>query len=104
MQLPISSTTPDDVFYILKAVISRTLSMGSMNGFTHMMAQFREIIEKDYGLVLKKKLDDVYRNAAPGQGGARGEKVDRENRISFIVSPYLRQRRTRRVETLLRRF
>jgi len=42
-------------------------------------------MEQDYIGIIKKKLEDVYRNAGVS-GPARGEKVDRDNRVAFIVS------------------
>ncbi|TFK72569.1 COG4-domain-containing protein [Pluteus cervinus] len=83
-QYPLASTTPDDVFYILKAVFSRLISMGSHNAMSAMVAQLREIMERDFARVIKKKLDDVYRNSNPNQG-LRGDKADRENRATFIM-------------------
>ncbi|KAF8652758.1 hypothetical protein AX16_004254 [Volvariella volvacea WC 439] len=83
-QYPVASTTPDDVFYILKSVVMRLLSMGSLMGVERMMTQLRDIVDKDYTGVIKRKLDDVYRAAGPNQG-SRGEKTDRENRVAFIT-------------------
>ena len=40
----------------------------------------REVIDRDYAGVIKKKLDDVYRTY--GTGAAKGEK---ESRQAFIV-------------------
>ena len=82
-QTPIITTAPDDVFYILKSVISRTLSTGSVLMAQRMLEQLREVVEKDYIGIIKKKLDDVYRAANPNM---RADKVERENRMSFIVS------------------
>lgn len=39
------------------------------------------MIESDYASTIRRKMDDVYRNAGVG----RGEKVERENRATFIV-------------------
>lgn len=82
-QTPIITTTPDDVFYILKSVMSRTLSIGSVLVTQRMLEQLREVVEKDYIGIVKRKLDDVYRAAAPNM---RADKVERESRMSFIVS------------------
>lgn len=54
------------------------------------MSEFLQgIMDKDYGSIIKKKLDDVYRTGGvSGTGGVRGEKVERELKQSFIVSVY----------------
>nr|GAT61280.1 predicted protein [Mycena chlorophos] len=84
-QLPVTTTTPDDVFYILKIVVMRVLTTGSLNTVDRMFQQLREIMEKDYIGVIKKKLDDVYRTNAPTGATARGERQERENRTAFII-------------------
>lgn len=89
-QTPVITTTPDDVFYILKLVLSRLLSTGSVSVVQRGLEQLREIVEKDYIGIIKKKLDDVYRNAVAPGSNVRADKVERENRISFIVSSSLR--------------
>ncbi len=78
------TTTPDDVFYILKIVLLRLISTGSYTAVERTLQQLREVMERDYSGVIKKKLDDVYR-AAGTSGQSRGEKVEKENRLTFIV-------------------
>lgn len=85
-QSPAITTTPDDVFYILKIVISRLLSTGSATGVEQTFEQLRDVMERDYIGIIKKKLDDVYRSTGTSGPAARGERVDRENRVAFIVS------------------
>jgi len=84
-QAPVTTTTPDDVFYILKIVLSRVLSTGSMKTVEQMFEQLRDIMDKDYVGVIKKKLDDVYRTSSSSGPNARGEKAERENRAAFII-------------------
>ncbi|KAJ7940910.1 COG4 transport protein-domain-containing protein [Mycena leptocephala] len=84
-QAPVTTTTPDDVFYILKIVLSRVLSTGSVKTVEQMFEQLRDIMDRDYVGVIKKKLDDVYRTAGSSGPNARGEKVERENRATFII-------------------
>lgn len=81
-----TTTTPDDVFYILKVVLLRLSSTGSLNAVERMTEQLRDILEKDYAVVLKKKMDEVYRSAGTTGQLVRGEKADRENRLAFAVS------------------
>jgi hypothetical protein len=84
-QSPATTTTPDDVFYILKLVISRLISTGSLTGLERTLEQLREVMERDYIGVIKKRLDDVYRPAGTSGTNVRGDKIERENRAAFIV-------------------
>lgn len=86
MQFPITTTTPDDVFYILKSVITRLLSTGCSYGLQRTMQQLREIVDRDYIGVIKGKLDEVYKNAGTVASNTRPDRAERENRITFIVS------------------
>ncbi|KAF5324851.1 hypothetical protein D9611_004444 [Ephemerocybe angulata] len=81
---PITTTAPDDVFYILKSVVSRLLTTGSVNCTTKMIEQLRDIIDRDYIAVYKRKLDDVYKNPQLNSG-PRSDKGERESRIAFIT-------------------
>ncbi|TFK93127.1 COG4-domain-containing protein [Polyporus arcularius HHB13444] len=83
-QLPVSTTTPDDAFYILKTVLSRMLTTASVATVERTSERLRDVMDKDYARVIKHKLDNVYRGGAAGPG-ARGEKAERENRQSFII-------------------
>jgi conserved oligomeric Golgi complex subunit 4 len=86
MSSPVTTTAPDDAFYILKAVLSRLLTTGSVTCVRLTMEQYKDIMDKDYIGVYRKKLDEVYRNPM-GPGGQRSDKLERENRVAFIVSP-----------------
>ncbi|KAJ7349436.1 COG4 transport protein-domain-containing protein [Mycena albidolilacea] len=87
-QAPVTTTTPDDVFYILKIVLSRVLSTGSLKTVEQMFEQLRDIMDKDYVGVIKKKLDDVYKSSSSSGPNARGEKAERENRAAFIARSF----------------
>lgn len=89
------TTTPDDVFYILKIVLSRLLSTGSVNTVERTLDLLRDVMDRDYSGVIKKKLDDVYRTAGPSGPNSRGEKAERENRVAFIVGRILSDTSTR---------
>ncbi|KAF7338520.1 hypothetical protein MVEN_02078100 [Mycena venus] len=67
-QAPVTTTTPDDVFYILKIVLSPSL----VDGLPESCGE-------------NKKLDDVYRTSGSSGPNARGEKAERENRSAFII-------------------
>jgi len=83
------TTTPDDVFYFLKVVLTRMLSTGSTMAVEKTSEFLQGIMDKDYASIIKKKLDDVYRTGGvSGAGGVRGEKAERELRQSFIVGVY----------------
>ncbi|KAG7092221.1 hypothetical protein E1B28_008588 [Marasmius oreades] len=82
-QAVVITTTPDDVFYVLKVVIARLYSTGSLTTVQRLMQKLREVLEEDYINVLKKKLQDVYRNAPVGQ--STNQKSERENRHAYIV-------------------
>jgi hypothetical protein len=81
MSSPSTTTTPDDAFYIFKVVLSRLLSTGSRAVVERTVGALRSVIESDYAGTIRRKMDDVYRNAGVG----RGEKVERESRAGFIV-------------------
>ncbi|EIM90524.1 COG4-domain-containing protein [Stereum hirsutum FP-91666 SS1] len=78
---PATTTTPDDAFYILKVVLTRLISTGSPRALERTSVLLRDVIERDYAGVIKRKMDDVYRTA----GAMRGEKAERESRLSFIT-------------------
>lgn len=56
-----------------------------MTGLERTLEQLREVMERDYIGIIKKRLDDVYRTSSPPGTNVRGDKVERENRIAFIV-------------------
>jgi len=80
-QLPATTTTPDDAFYILKIVLSRLLSTGNVKAVEEVSELLREVMDRDYAGIIKKKLDDVYRTGGSGPS-AKGEK---ESRQAFII-------------------
>jgi hypothetical protein len=52
-----------------------------------MTEQLKDVIDRDFIAVYKKKLDDVYKNPVGGPG-PRLDKGERESRIAFIVSSF----------------
>jgi len=85
LQVPITTTAPDDVFYIIKSVTLRLATTGSSLGVDQTLAQLREVLERDYIGVIKRKMEDVYRNSGPTSSSARPDRVEKENRVAFIV-------------------
>ncbi|KZV88864.1 COG4-domain-containing protein [Exidia glandulosa HHB12029] len=79
---PTTTTLPDDVFYVLKLALVRLLTTGSLDTATRVTSTLREILQRDFVSVLKRKMDDLYR---PGVAGARSEKGERDARTAFIV-------------------
>jgi hypothetical protein len=53
-----------------------------------MFEQLRDIMDKDYVGVIKKKLDDVYKSSSSSGPNARGEKAERENHAAFIARSF----------------
>jgi conserved oligomeric Golgi complex subunit 4 len=82
--MPATTTAPDDVFFVLKVVVQRTLSTGAVHSIARTCELLREVMDYDYSLVIKRKLDDVYRTTVPSTG-SRAEKTERELRAAFIV-------------------
>jgi len=84
LQSQVTTTTPDDVFYILKSVATRLLTTGSLGGTGQTLQQLRDIIDREYIGVLKRKLDDVYKASGP-PSTTRPDRVERDNRTSFLT-------------------
>jgi len=49
------------------------------------MQQLREVFDREYVGVIKRKMEDVYKNSGPITSNTRPDKVERENRAAFIV-------------------
>jgi conserved oligomeric Golgi complex subunit 4 len=82
---PATTTTPDDVFYILKLVATRILSTGSLICVEKTFEQVQDVLERDYIGKMKKKLDDAFRASSSGPL-AKGDRADKDNRVALIVS------------------
>jgi hypothetical protein len=84
---PHLSSVLDDTFYLLKQVLSRSLSCGSVKTLRSIRVKIGEIVESDYAGILRRKMEGVY--AGAGTGGDKGlerEKRERDMRGAFIVS------------------
>ncbi|KAL1755392.1 COG4 transport protein-domain-containing protein [Schizophyllum commune] len=86
-QSPPITTTPDDVFYVLKVVLTRLLASGSLPHVERTLGHLREIMERDFAGIIKRKMDDVYRGT--GGSGDRplraSDKAEHDSRTSFII-------------------
>lgn len=60
---PYLSSILDDTFYLVKIVLTRALSCGSLDTLARMRARVVSVLERDYMDVLSRKLEAVY---APG--------------------------------------
>ncbi|KZO95834.1 COG4-domain-containing protein [Calocera viscosa TUFC12733] len=79
------TTTPDDSFYILRLVLHRLVSCSSIPTLDRMCKLVEELMERDYGGVLRRKLEDVYRGVQSMPAGKEKERVERESRTNFII-------------------
>lgn len=68
--------------------MTRILSTGSTAIVDHMISSLRDLIDREYAQVLKRKLDDVYKMNGQGSNATKAEKAERDNRQTFIVSRY----------------
>ncbi|KAI5124011.1 hypothetical protein M0805_003843 [Coniferiporia weirii] len=84
-QVPPATTVPDLVFYILKSVLTRLLSMGSVRAVKGIIERICDVMENEFMRGITHKLDSVYRNAGNIINAGRGEKSEKEIRLSFIV-------------------
>ncbi|KDR81347.1 hypothetical protein GALMADRAFT_239193 [Galerina marginata CBS 339.88] len=84
-QSPVITTAPDDVFYILKSITTRLLSTGSFSAIERTLHLLREVVDRDYTGIIKRKLDDVYKSQGPMTSNVRPDRIERENRVSFII-------------------
>ena len=77
---------PDLVFYLLKAVLLRSLTTGSSKVVSDLVPRIQEALESDYTGVLKWKISEIYRTSGAVSTIAQTEKAERERRLSFVVS------------------
>ncbi|WVQ62081.1 uncharacterized protein L199_000216 [Kwoniella botswanensis] len=83
---PHLSSILDDTFYLLKLVLGRLLSCGSMATLRSMRQKLAEVIERDYTGVIRKKMDAVYVGQASAQDrGLEKDKRERDQRSAFII-------------------
>lgn len=82
---PHLSSILDDTFYLLKLVLSRLLSCGSLSTLKNMRRKIAEVIEKDYTDVIRRKMDNVHSLAGGGDRTER-ERREKDQREAFSVS------------------
>ncbi|KIY32884.1 hypothetical protein I305_04637 [Cryptococcus gattii E566] len=81
---PHLSSILDDTFYLLKLILSRLLSCGSLSTLKNMRRKIAEVVEKDYTDVIRRKMDNVYSLAGGGDRAER-EKREKDQREAFGI-------------------
>ena len=66
------------------------MSTSSLPTVERTAVQIKNVISKDFAGVIKKRLDDVYKNAGASTTGPQREKLDKEHKATFIVSIWVR--------------
>lgn len=83
---PYLSSILDDTFYLVKIVLTRALSCGSLDTLARMRARVASVLERDYVDVLSRKMEAVY---AAGQGvsydRAEKERREKDQRTAIII-------------------
>jgi conserved oligomeric Golgi complex subunit 4 len=90
---PPQNTTPDDVFYIFKVILSRAISTGSLDAVQATATAASAILERDFAGVIRSKLDDVHTSKANPAGLPKGDKAEKDNRTTFMVDFFSRRLR-----------
>lgn len=91
---PHLSSILDDTFYLLKLVVNRLLSIGSIATIKSMRQNIESVMERDYLGIIKKKMDGVYTSVGNLDRGER-ERRERDQKSAFIVCLPLTPRRNK---------
>ena len=76
-----TTTTPDDVLYVLKVIMKRLLSLGSISAAKHTLEVLREAMDHKYLGLMKKRIDESIGNL----NTSRPDRSERGSRLSLIV-------------------
>jgi len=95
---PHLSSILDDTFYLLKLVINRLLSIGSIATIKSMRQNIESVMERDYLGIIRKKMDGVYTSVGNLDRGER-ERRERDQKSAFIVCFLLNPRRNEKLTT-----
>ncbi|ORX36086.1 COG4 transport protein-domain-containing protein [Kockovaella imperatae] len=84
---PCVSSVLDDTFYLLKVVLNRLLSCGSLSTLHSMRDKIATVIEHDYAYIIRHKMEAVYAGAASSiqERGAEKDKRDKDQRLAFVI-------------------
>lgn len=81
---PYLSSSLDDTFFILKKVLQRLIATSSCSTHKRMCNEIKSIMEKDFGDILKRRMDNVWTSITSIAQSAR-QKEEAQARQSFIV-------------------
>ncbi|BEI80430.1 hypothetical protein CcaverHIS002_0109590 [Cutaneotrichosporon cavernicola] len=92
LDLPDTSTKPhlssilDDTFYLIKVVLNRVLSSGSLSALHALREHISTVLEKDYASILSKKMERVYAQPVTYDRAEKAirEKDQKETYIIFL--------------------
>lgn len=82
---PHMSSILDDTFYLLKLVVNRCLSIGSIATLKSMRLKIVDVVERDYLNVIRRKMEGVYA-VVGGQDRSERERREKDQKAAFIVS------------------
>lgn len=82
---PHLSSILDDTFYLIKVVLTRVLSSGSLSALKTMREKISTVLEKDYAAVLSKKMERVYAAQPATYDRAEKERREKDQKESYIV-------------------
>lgn len=85
---PHLSSILDDTFYLIKVVLQRVLSSGSLTALRSMRQKVVTVLEKDYASVLSKKMESVYSTSGVFDRADK-ERREKDQKEAYIVSPLL---------------
>jgi hypothetical protein len=80
---PVVSSLVDDTFYLIKLVLNRILSCGSLATLRSMRQKLGEVIERDFNGIIQRKMEGVYAGQAVSE---REKEKARDQRSAFIAS------------------
>lgn len=87
---PYLSSGLDDTFFILKKVLVRLITTGSIATHRRLASSIRDIMDKDFGDILRKRMDSVWAGISSSSSSAltaqtTKSKEEEKARMGFIV-------------------
>jgi hypothetical protein len=83
---PHVSSILDDTFYLLKQVLSRALSCGSLSTLRSLRIRIASVMNEDYSGVIRRKMEGVYSASAGQERGVDKERKEKDQREASVVS------------------
>ncbi|TXT06172.1 hypothetical protein VHUM_03645 [Vanrija humicola] len=81
---PHLSSILDDTFYLMKLVLNRVLSSGSVSTLSSLREKITSVLETDYAAYIGKKMDLLYTSPAP-HDRAEKERREKDQKASYII-------------------